>query len=155
MTERAPYKEKFVKFIPYLNDIDITTRAYLKRVELIYTLCSDICPEEIEDIFIEDYIKEDGTREFDDITFFSKRYCVSAHSFLSKINLAISPITKRITFWGVTAQDFDFKESSERSRLNVYIKTVQGADGDFKATRGNCTYLQAIINKYIKPNLIT
>lgn len=154
MNERAPYKKEFVKFIPYLNAIDITTRAYLKRIELIYTLCSDMCPEEIEDIFVEDYFKEDGTREYDNLNFFSKGYCLGAPRFLTQTEIIIAPILKRITLWQVKAQDFDFNKASANSRLTLDIKTIHQTEGNFKAARENCTYLQAIIKKYIKPNQV-
>lgn len=154
MNERAPYKKEFVKFIPYLNAIDITTRAYLKRIELIYTWCSDMCPEEIEDIFAEDYFKEDGTREYENLWFFSKNYCLEAKKFLTQINLDITPIKNRIHYWTVQAQDFDFKKASDKSRLNLRFDLAQRISGELKAARGNCDFLQAIINKYVKPNQV-
>ena len=155
MTNNAPSKKGFVKFIPYLTDVGITSDAYLNRVRLLYELCSDICPEEIEDMFVEDYIKEDGTREYDDISFFSKTYVVGAYKFLTQIKFAISPIAKRLTYLNILVQEFDFQKASEKSRINVGFKTVQGIDGNYKAAKKNCIYLQAIINKYFKPNLIT
>lgn len=154
MNERKPYKQDFIKFIPYLNDIDITTRAYLKRIEFIYELCCDICPEKIEDVLVEDYIKDDGTREYEDLNFFSKGCCLSAHNFLTKTDIYIGVIDKRIIGWRVTATDFDFKKASTKSRLNISFTTLYKIEGEFKAARENCKYLQAIVNKYIKPNRI-
>lgn len=155
MNERAPYKEDFMKFIPYLNDIDITTRAYIKRIESIYELCCYMCPEKIEDILVEDYIKEDGTREYADLNFFSKGYCLSAHQFLTKDDIYMGVIAKQIIGWRVTATAFDFKKASTKSRLNVAMRTLYDIEGEFKAARENCKYLQAIVDKYIKPNLVT
>jgi len=154
MKESAPYKKEFVKFIPYLKGVDIVTRTLLKRIEFIYTLCSDMCLEEIEDVFVTDYIKGDGTREYENLWFFSKGYCLEAKKFLSQIDLDITPIKNRITYWTVTAQNFDFKKASENSRLNLAFNTVQGISGDFKAARRNCDYLKALINRYVKPNQV-
>jgi len=155
MKQTAPYKKEFIKFIPYLKEVDITTRALLKRVEFIYNLCCDMCPEEIEDIFVTDYIKEDGTREYENLWFFSKGYCLEAKKFLTQINLDVTPIKKRIYYWTVTAQDFDFSKATDKSRLNLTYRLVQEILGNFKAAKGNCDSLQAIINKYVKPNQVS
>ena len=154
MSERAPYNKEFIKFIPYLKEVDITTRVLLERIEFIYNLCSDMCQDKIEDVFVTDYVKEDGMREYENLWFFSKGYCLEAKKFLSEINLDITPIKNRVTYWTVTAQDFDFKKASEKSRLHLRYDLVQRISGEFKAARGNCDSLQAIINKYVKPNQI-
>lgn len=152
MKDKAPYKQDFIKFIPYLEDIDITTRAYLKRIEFIYELCCNMCPEKIEDVLVEDYIQADGTREYADLNFFSKGCCLSAHNFLTKEDIYIGVIAKRIIGWRVTSTDFDFKKTSTKSRLNVSFTTMYDIEGEFKAARKNCRYLLAIVDKYIKPN---
>jgi len=154
MNKSAPYKEDFIKFIPYLKDIDITTRAYLQRIESIYELCCFMCPEKIEDILVEDYIKEDGAREYGDLNFFSKGYCLSAREFLIKDEIYLASIAKRIIGLHITVTAFNFKQASTKSRLNVAFRTITDIEGDFKAARGNCKYLLAIIDKYFKPNLL-
>jgi hypothetical protein len=113
-----------------------------------------MCPDEIDDVFVEDYIKEDATREYQDLWFFSKRYCLEAKNFLTQIDIDITPIKNRITYWTVTAQDFDFKKASDKSRLLLEFNLVQGVQGNLKAAKGNCDSLQAIINQYVKPNQV-
>ncbi len=150
MTESESYDKEFTKFIPYLNEIDIVTRTLLKRIELIYKLVSDMCPDKIEDIFIDDYLNEDGTRGYEDLWFFSNLYCLEAKKFLTEINFDMTPIKQRIIYWSVKIQDFNFKESSEKSRFSLHFETLRGVTGDFKASKRNCDYLQVIISKYIK-----
>ncbi len=154
MTKTAPYNQEFVKFISYLNEIDIVTRTLITRVEDIYKLCVDMCPDKIEDIFVTDYVKADGMREYENLWFFSKGYCLEAKKFLSQINLDLLPLKNQINYWTITLQDFNFKKSSEKSRLTLDFKTVQEVRGDFKAAKNNCDYLYIIINKYVKPNQI-
>lgn len=154
MTESKSYSEEFTKFIPYLNEIGIVSSALLKRIELIYTLCSDMCPDKIEDTFIDDYLKEDGTRDYEDLWFFSNLYCLEAKKFLTQIDLDIAPIKQKITYWSVKIQDFNFKESSEKSRFSLNFRLLEGITGDLKASKRNCDYLQVIIVKYIKANQI-
>lgn len=154
MTESKSYSEEFTKFIPYLNEIGIVSSALLKRIELIYTLCSDMCPDKIEDIFIEDYFTEEGTRDYESLWFFSNLYCLEAKKFLTMIDLDITPIKQQITYWSVKIQDFNLKESSEKSRFSLHLRFLQGNTGDMKAAKRNCDYLQVIIVKYIKANQI-
>jgi len=138
MTKAAPYNQEFVKFISYLKEIDIVTKILITRVEHIYNLCTDMCPEKIEDIFITDYVKADGTREYENLWFFSKGYCLEAKGFLSQINLDITPLKNRINYWTITIQDFDFKKASENSRLTLAFNTVQEIHGNYKAAKRNC-----------------
>lgn len=154
MIESKSYNKEFTRFIPYLNEIDIVSNTLLKRIEFIYTLFSDMCPDKIEDIFIEDYLKEDGTREYEDLWFFSNLYCLEAKKFLTQIDLDVTPLKQQITYWSVKIQDFNFKESSEKSRFSLHFETLRGVTGDFKASKRNCDYLQVIISKYIKVNQI-
>ena len=65
-----------MKLDEYLDGIGITTNVLKERVKLVYSVASQMCPEEIEDIFVTDYIKEDGTREYESLWFFSDKYCL-------------------------------------------------------------------------------
>ena len=60
------------EFIDYLKLIGITTEEYLNRIETIMEVHSELCQEEIIDIFVDEYIKEDGTREYEDLSLFSR-----------------------------------------------------------------------------------
>jgi hypothetical protein len=113
-----------------------------------------MCPDKIEDIFIDDYFKEDGTREYEDLWFFSNSYCLEAKKFLTQIDLDITPMKKRITYWSVKIQDFNFKESSEKSRFDLRLQFLGQIAGDLKASKKNCNYLQTLISKYVKTNQI-
>jgi len=79
------------KFIPYLQRIGIKTKSLFDRIESIYNVFSKMCPEEIMDIFITDYIKDDGTREYESLWFFSATFCLEAKQFITKYDLDITP----------------------------------------------------------------
>ncbi len=144
--------EDFMKFLPYLRELGLNTEVMLERIYLLYELCSNICPEKIEDIFIEDYIKEDGTREYTDLDFNSKNYGLSARNFLSKIDYSITFITNRVEYFAVQTQDYDLNKATDKSRMNVEVIFEQFTS-HFKAAKNNCDYLSKLIEKYIKPNL--
>lgn len=71
------------EFVEYLKSIGITSEVYLKRIETLMEIHLDLCQDEIEDIFVDEYIKEDGTREYEDITFYSEQYNFGAIQFLT------------------------------------------------------------------------
>jgi hypothetical protein len=154
MTQSKSGSNEFAKFVPYLNEIDIVSTTLVKRVELVYTLFSDMCADRIEDIFIDDYIKEDGIRDYEDLWFFSNLYCLEAKKFLTQIDLDITPIKQRVVYWSVKMQDFNFKKSSEKSRFNLHFRLIEGMTGNLKASKKNCEYLQMIMVKYIRANQI-
>ncbi len=142
-------KEEFKK---YLEDVDIIG-AIGEKVERIYDFYREICPDEITGIFITDYIKEDGERVYENLWFFSEKYCMEAKQFITTDDFDITPIKSRIIYWELKKQDYDFKKATEKSRLHLEFKLDTGINGVLKASKGNCDYLRDIILKYIRTNL--
>lgn len=141
------------EFIEYLNAIGITTDVLHQRVEKIYEDCLEICNDEFVDIFVDDYIKEDGTRQYESITFFSDKYHFGARQFLTEDNYLIISTNKKVLVYVIRKQNYDFKKATEKSRLNLYIKFEGegGIEGNFKASKENCDFLKDIFFKYFKP----
>jgi len=142
-------KEEFKK---YLESIGIT-EALSNRIETIYEFYREICPDEITNIFVTDYIKEDGTRENENLWFFSQKYAMEAKLFIEKDDFDISPIRNRIYYWIVQKQNYDFKKAGEKSRLYLKFSLDTGVSGELKASKENCDYLRNIIREYIVANL--
>lgn len=140
------------EFIRYLESIDITN-ALRERIETIYKFYQEIYPDEITDIFIADYIKEDGLREYESLWFFSKKNCMEAKQFITKEDFDVAPIKKRIYYWTIQKQNYDFKKATEKSRLYLRFELDTGVTCGVKAAKENCDYLRKIILKYIVPNL--
>ena len=142
-------KEEFIK---YLESIDVAN-AFWNKIEMIYEFFEEIYPDEITDIFIEDYIKEDGLREYESLLFFSKKNCMEAKQFITKEDFDVTPIEKRIFYWSIKKQNYDFKKATEKSRLHLIFHLDTGVTGEAKAAKNNCDYLREIILKYVVPNL--
>jgi len=142
-------KEEFKK---YLEDVDIIG-AIGEKVERIYDFYREICPDEITGIFITDYIKEDGERVYENLWFFSEKYCMEATQFITTDDFDITPIKNQIIHWVLKKQDYDFKKATEKSRLHLEFAMDTRLDGELKASKGNCDYLRDIILEYIKSNL--
>ena len=142
-------KEEFIK---YLESIDIT-KSLQGRIERIYECYKKLCSNEITGIFITDYIKEDGLREYENLWFFSEKYCMEAKQFISTDNFDITPIKKRINYLNIEKKYYDFKKATDKSRLFLRIGLGFEITGELKAAKENCDYLKKIILKYIKINL--
>lgn len=142
-------KEEFIK---YLESIGIT-QSIQGRIESIYECCKTLCSNEITGIFITDYIKEDGSREYENLWFFSDKYCLEAKQFITTENFDITPIKKRINYFSIKKQHYDFKKATQNSRLFLTIEFGFNLTGELKAAKENCDYLKEIILKYIKINL--
>lgn len=139
-------------FITYLKSIGIS-EALRKRIETILEFYQEICLDEITGIFVTDYVKKDGEREYENLWFFSEKYCMEAKLFVTKEDFDITPLQKHIVYWSVQKQDYDFKIATARSRLHLNFKLDTTIEGELKASKENCDYLRDIILKYIAPNL--
>jgi len=141
------------EFLKYLESIGMT-KTLRKRVETIYAFYTETCPDEITDIFVSDYIKEDRTREYQNLWFFSPKCCMEAHSFITEDYFDIDAMQNRIATWEIRKQDYDFKKATEKSRLHLVFWLPPDRHAEFKASKENCDYLKDIFLKYVVPNLI-
>jgi len=139
-------------FIRYLNSIDIPV-PLRENIQKAYEFYQGICPDEITGIFVTDYVKKDGIREYENLWFFSEKYCMEAKQFVIKDDFDIVSIQKHVYRWRIEKRDYDFKEATDMSRLTLYFVLESQITAGLKASKGNCDYLRDIFIKYIKPNL--
>jgi len=142
------------KVTDYLKAIGIT-EPLQKRIETIYEHFTRIFSYEITDILVEEYIKEDGSREYETVDFFSKAYILSAVNFITKDDFRIGPLENQIAGMFIEKENYDFATATEKSRLHVKCACRrQGATITLKASKVNCNYLTEILLKHIIPNMI-
>ena len=139
-------------FIDYLKSIGIT-EILQKRIATIYEYFEKMCPEEITDIFVTDYIKDDASREYESLWFLSERYLMEAKRFVADDDFDMLNFKEKVAYWNIKSQDYDFKKATEKSRLHIDVVFLRGVSGVFKAARENCDYLMKIILKDIIPNI--
>ena len=142
------------EFLDYLRMIGITADEYLKRIETIMEVQSNICQEEIIDIFVDEYIKEDGSRDYEDITFFSNEHDFGVVQFLTEDNFILTKRIKNVSAIKIKKHDYDFKKATENSRLNIEVRyDISEMYAIFKASKENCDHLKQIYFKYVAPNI--
>lgn len=140
------------EFIPYLESLELPA-LILVKIESIFNFYKDYCKEEITNIFITDYFNNDGSRIFENLWFFSKSYCMEAKQFITMDDFDMTPINKRIVYWNIKKQDYDFNIEVGTSRLYVEFKLDIRSTGNLKASGKNCGKLKEIFMQYVLPNL--
>ncbi len=143
------------EFTEYLDSIGVT-RTAKKQIRTIHDFYQIVCPEEITGIFVTDFVNEEGTREYENLWFFSETLIMEAKNFLSTDEFDMVPLTKTIARWEVKRHDYDFEAATERSRLSLSFTLGQsglGVQANLKASGENCDYLKHILITYVIPNL--
>lgn len=144
------------EFVVYLKAIGLT-EVIINRIEEIYNFYETVLMkelrEEILDIFVTDYISKDGSRQYDNLWFFSKNYIMEAKSFISLDDLDICPLAKEIKYLEIKSESYDFIKSNEKSRFYLMYGLETRLNGNLRAAKENCDYLKNIYIKYMLPNL--
>ena len=138
------------EFVGYLKAIGLTD-VLINRIGTVYEFYQGVCPEELVDIFVTDLVKQDGSREYENLWLFSQGYAMEAKSFVTKDNFDMTP-QRKIVHWTIEKQDYDFRNATEKSRLYLVADAAENLHYLFKASKENCDYLREIFRKYILPN---
>lgn len=143
------------EFANYLKVIGMTD-VLIKRVGEVYDFFQSICPEEITDVFVTDFLREEGNRDYESLWFFSKGYVMESKNFVTKDEFDMTPLLKNIYYWLIEKQDYNFLKATEKSRLRIKVNFNPGLgmSGDLKASKENCDYLKDIFRKHFLPNFI-
>lgn len=140
-------------FEAYLNSVGIVG-ALVQRVDVILKFYESICPEEIADIYVSEYVKEDGSREYENLWFFSTNFVMEAKNFIQQDNFDMLTIKKRIPYWRIEKRDYDFVRGTDTSRLSLHFSTGPlGLSGNLKASKENCDHLRDILKSRILGNM--
>jgi hypothetical protein len=141
------------EFVDYLKAIGMS-EILVKRVETLCDFCRKNCPDEIKDILVTEFLKEDGVREYQSLWFFTERFVMEAKNFISLDDIDMMLLHKRVSYWQIKKQDYDFETTTDKSRLYIAVSVENMNIGcDFKASKENCEYLKRIFRKYIMSNL--
>ena len=141
------------ELIDYLNNLNISD-ILQNRIEHIYETFKEMCPDEIVDIFVTNYIKENGSKEYENLWFFSSIYTMEAKNFITIDDFDITPIKNRINYWNIKMENYNYQSATQTSRLFLKFRLAADVNCELKASEENCDYLKDIIQKYVKPNLM-
>ncbi|MEL4305650.1 hypothetical protein [Methanococcoides sp. LMO-2] len=153
MSENVEFNQH-AKFIEYLEKIGIGDTLQ-KKINYIYDFYREVCNEEIKDIFINEYLTEDGERVYENLFLFSDTFIMEAKNIMKEDDFDMTPLKNRITYWQIRKVEYDFIESNEKSRMYLQVLFDKKIEGAFKASKENCDALKNIIMTYIVTNLQT
>ncbi len=142
-----------LKMGEYLVTLEMP-EIFRKRVFMIYEFYRETCSEEITDVFVSEYLNQDGTRKYENLWFFSETYCMEAKQFITKEDFDITPIKEKTSYIRIKKENYDFKKATEKSKLHLELGFTNEVRGNSKASKENCDYLKEIILKHFIPNLI-
>ena len=129
----------------YMDEIGVENSAIQSRASDVVNQFQNICSEDIEDIFLSEYKKEDDSRVYESIWFFTKNYTGEAKNFRSEFGLDL--ITLQIEYYKITYSDYNFTAATDKSRMTLAVRFNSDFQGIFKATERNCDFLKDIFIK--------
>jgi hypothetical protein len=142
------------QFLEYLKSIGITAPELIAKVEEALALGTKLCPEDIQDIFISDYIMQDGSREYEEFAGFSEHFVTRVTPLVpAPINCFMRKLIPEQATIQINPVDYDFDHATEKSRLVIAI-TRSFNTYTAKAAKSNCDHLWEIYQKYLVPNYV-
>ena len=141
------------EFSKYLKTIGIE-KLFFERAEAVVQFYEDLFPGQIEDIFVTEYLDNENKRQYEHLWLFTSTAMIEAKRFLHEDDFDFMPLKNQLDYWNIKKQDYDFKNSNEKSRMTVtYVIGGKDMGGEFKASRENCDFLREIFLKHIIPNM--
>lgn len=137
----------------YLESIGIQ-ELFLKRVEKVFDFYQKVYSDQIEDIFVSEYIDEDGNRQYESMWLFSTTSAMEAKNFLQEDNFDSTSLRKQVKYWSIKKTEYDFTKATTKSRMVLNFGLLSGISGLLKASKENCDPLKSLFMKYILPNAI-
>jgi len=136
----------------YLLSIGLTQTAR-GRVDQIHAFYREVCPDDITGVFVTDFVTEEGLREYQNLWFFSDRFCMEATQFMSRDWFDMALLKNAVVRWAIKKQNYDFEQARETSRLHIEVGLLHNVSGSFSASRENCDYLRDVLLRHIVPNM--
>ncbi len=140
-------------YIDYLNLIGINTDTLIKKVETTLRAARRICPEEIQSIYISDWLQTEGQRAYEHLYLFTNTYIIESANFATdtNVNIEVTVLKDRVIYVIVKYNDF-FDKATTASRLSVLFHTDSGVF-NLKGAKENCDKLIEVYDKYVRPNI--
>lgn len=140
------------EFLSYLAGLDISSGPVCDKIERALKICEKICPDEIHELFISEYVQGDGSRAFENLFFLSPCYLLEAKQFLQQDDFDIISLSN-LFYFEVQAQEYDFIKGIPKSRLSVTARFGDVISAVLRASGTNCDNLHQLLLTYFKPHL--
>ena len=138
------------EFETYLIQTEMPSNVKKGGQEL-FDLYNDIFDSEIQDIFVEEYVDSEGSKEFKRSTFLFGEFRLSEiANFLFSDKLFIIPIKNNIDDIRIESERYYFAMPTDASKLKIKL-TLSGGNAicDLAATKENCLHLKKLLKKFL------
>ena len=140
-----------INYNEYLEDIGIKEFTLKKRINEIISYASYFYNDnQLKDIFISDFINEDGSRNYTSLWLIYEDRICEAKNFITDIDLDSTHFNKnQVEYWNLKSKECLKDVFTDSDRLSVdIIFNENNLHGLFKAAKNNCSYLMKILKEY-------
>jgi len=135
----------------YLQSLDMG-KVLMSRVSRVWDFYNAILPERLDDIFVNDYVNDDGTRTYGSAWLFSPTFMAEVRDWQTTDDFDLLR-PSRIRYWRLRKENFEFgEEPTAASRCALEFGTLTNS-GALTAAGDNCSRLHQIFIKYINVDL--
>lgn len=129
----------------YLAEIG-TTRVARDRAQTMWSIVHGLFGSELKEIFVNDYVTDEGVRTFSNIWFFTDEYFAECRDFIERTHFDRTDYLERIQWIDIEAISYDMGENTtDTSRLMVEARMNDNLTMTFKSARNNCKYLRDLV----------
>ena len=139
----------------YLQSLEMTD-VLQSRVEEILTAYSLVDSGEISEIFVSEYVNNDGHREYENLWLITETHVKEAKQFITKDDFDSMSIQGILYRWRIEKKDYDLNQATPSSRMTLIFEfgtSPEGIRGEMKSSGSNCTHLRDILIRFISPNV--
>lgn len=133
--------------VSYLESVKWLEEPEKERALKVVELCQKYCPEEIDEIYISEFIGPDKVMQIEGLWCFSKSFLMEAKSFRSKLKIDLVRYFENVTYYEINFEDFEPTAMSAAISISDHYSAILKASGD------NCKLLEKILLERIKPSI--
>jgi hypothetical protein len=133
----------------YADDLNLS-RTVRARVDELRAYAERLTSQTVVDMFVTDYLNDDGVRQYENLWFFTTNGVVEAKQFLQKDDIDYLSSSRRPNYyWRIESEHYNFEKASDASRLSVTVRVDQGFGMQFKASGSNCDHLSRLLRAHV------
>jgi hypothetical protein len=120
-------------------------RVLIERIETHLSRIEIICEDEIIDLFVSEYLQENGSRQYQNATFFSENFVVEATRFVTDDELDMGRLKDSIYHIQINTKAYDWRRATDESRINLTARFgPPNLTVELKGSKENCDHALSI-----------
>ena len=135
-------------FKEYLVNIGITD-LFFEKAEAVIAFYEELYPDQLENIFVSEYVDDEGKRHYDNMWLFTKDLACEAKAFLTRDEFDVASFGNKVEHWIVKKESYDLCEASSRSRMTLQFTMSTQIGGTLRASGENCDFLREVLKEHI------